>query len=266
MRFVMLGQVGVIVDGMFHAVPGARQRTLLATLVLQGRQLVLKEQLYRELWGEQPPPTRENSLHAHISRLRKSLQGLGTRTEQAPALCAASQGYRLDVDHENVDALLLLKRAREARAIMTHDPKGALQLFKDALGLWQGPPLKDVAKGPFCRSTADRLDEEYAAALEDKLWLASQTERSAEVLRELRQVSAMYPWRERITEILMQVLCDAGRDAEAAHVYEDTRTRLAEQMGMEPSPRLRALWRQITDRIRVQRLHGHTALLKPRAL
>ncbi|MEU6886849.1 AfsR/SARP family transcriptional regulator [Streptomyces viridosporus] len=243
MKFRVLGSVGVEVDGRFHGVQGGRQRALLAVLLVQGGRLVSVEDLYAELWGDDLPGTVGNALQAHVSRLRRTLQGLG---EGAPELVSRSAGYCLEFPTEDLDMNVFRRGVGRARSLMGVDQAGAAGLFAECLGLWRGAPLQDVAGGVLCRSVAVQLAEEHLAALEDKLWLDFEREVPS-AIGELKRMSVVYPWRERVTEMLMRALYRCGRQAEAIETYHAARDRIVDELGTEPSPQLRELFLDILN-------------------
>ncbi|WP_371497180.1 AfsR/SARP family transcriptional regulator [Kitasatospora sp. NBC_00374] len=245
MQFRILGPVGTVVNGRFATVPGTRQRTLLATLLIRARRLVPTEQLYTELWGDNPPATVENSLQAHVSRLRRTLRRLGGPHGDVPPLITQASGYILDVAPEDVDMYLFREQLAAARHAVTGDPEVAGSLLADALGLWQGSPMQDAAPGPLCQSVSLQLDEEHLAAQEDRLWVDALWGEPTHVIGELKRMSVAHPWRERITEMLMRALYRSGRQAEAVEVYNTARQRLIDELGMEPSPQLKQLFREV---------------------
>ncbi|MGX1544221.1 AfsR/SARP family transcriptional regulator [Streptomyces adustus] len=246
MRFTILGAIGTVVDGRFVAVTGARQRILLTTLLLTAGRLLPSEQLYAELWGEDPPELVENALQAHVSRLRRTLRrhaGDG----QAPALIGHPSGYQLVVPPMDVDVHVFRERLARARSAAERDPSMSRELLESALELWRGPLPQEVAASPLCRSASVQLDEEYLSALETRLELELRFGAPADVISELRRFGVMHPWRERITELLMLALYRTGRQAEAVETYNATRSRLVDELGIEPSPRLRDLFRRILN-------------------
>jgi len=247
MKFTVLGSVGAVVDGRFSAISGTRQRILLATLLIRAGRLVPTEQLYTELWGDNPPDTVENALQAHVSRLRRTLRQLAGGPQAAPALITQASGYVLDVAPDDLDMSVFRDRLTRSRLAVENDPVQAGRLLDEALALWQGAPLQDVTASALCRSVALQLDEEYLAALEDKLELGIRCNQPASTISELRRLSVIHPWRERITELLMLALYLSGRQAEAVEAYNTARSRLIDELGMEPSPQLKRLFREILN-------------------
>ncbi|MDO0924263.1 AfsR/SARP family transcriptional regulator [Streptomyces sp. TG1A-8] len=244
MDFRLLGPLEIRAGDQVSTVGGARQRTLLAILLVDSGRLLSVDQLYGELWGEAPPPTMGNSLQAHVYRLRRTLQQISHPTA-GPRLLNRSSGYVLELNGATVDTNTFHQTVSRARARMYTDPVAAHALFKEALSLWQGEPFQGIAQGPRCRSIALQLKEEYLTALEDKLSLDIDIADPVRTIGELKRMSAAHPWRERIIELLMLALYRAGRQAEALETYYSTRRRLVEELGIEPSVQLRELLREI---------------------
>jgi len=242
-----LGPLEVRTGGRTHTVGGNRQRTLLAALLVSPGRPLAAEQLYTELWGENPPPTFENSLQAHVYRLRRTLQQLAGPDGRAPELLTRSSGYVLELGGEETDAAAFRRLVGQARACARHAPERAHRLLGEALALWRGAPFQDVARGPMLQSVALALEEEQLCAVEDKLWLEIQLADPVHSIGELKRMRTIHPWRERLTEMLMLALYRTGRQAEAVETYNSTRRRLASELGMEPSLRLRQRFQQILN-------------------
>ncbi|WP_105970684.1 AfsR/SARP family transcriptional regulator [Streptomyces geranii] len=261
MQFRILGTVAVGIDGAVHAVPGLRQRCLLASLLIQAPAVVPVSTLYGELWDESPPATVENALQAHVSRLRRTLVQLSGDPAAADLLRTRSSGYSLDVRPEDIDVNRFhghLRRSQQAMA--ADDLPAALDLLEQALGLWRGTPLGDAASGPLCQSAATEWEEEYLSAREDAYSLRIRTGEPMRVVGELKRMGIAHPWRERTTELLMLALYRSGRQAEAVGVYNAARLRLVDELGMEPSPKLRGLFHQMLNQD--PDLHDSTPLLR----
>ncbi|MEU3254367.1 AfsR/SARP family transcriptional regulator [Streptomyces sp. NPDC006997] len=247
MRFRVLGTVAVGTGGAYHAVPGRRQRVLLASLLVRAPAVVPASTLYDELWTDSRPVTVENALQAHVSRLRRALVR-ATGDPAADVLRTHGSGYRLDVSPDDIDLHRFRAYVRRShRALAGNDLSAARELLDRALALWQGVPLGDAAVGPLCRSAVAEWEEEYLSAREDAHWLRIRAGEPMRAVGELKRMSIAHPGRERITELLMVALYQSGRQAEAVGVYHAARRRLVEESGREPSPKLRQLFRQMLD-------------------
>ncbi|MER6330865.1 AfsR/SARP family transcriptional regulator [Streptomyces sp. NPDC001034] len=245
--FTFLGPLEVRAGDRTHTVGGNRQRALLAALLVSPGRPLAAEQLYTELWGENPPPTFENSLQAHVYRLRRTLQQLAGPHGRAPELLTRSSGYVLELGGQETDAAAFRRLVGRARARARHSPEEAHRLLGQALALWRGAPFQDVNQGPMSQSVALALEEEQLCAVEDKLWLEIQLADPVHIISELKRMRTIHPWRERLTEMLMLALYRTGRQAEAVETFNSTRRRLANELGMEPSLKLRERLREILN-------------------
>ncbi|HEY3560689.1 MAG TPA: BTAD domain-containing putative transcriptional regulator [Kribbella sp.] len=230
MQIAMLGSFEVRADdGSIVDVPGARLRGLLIALALDAGRVVPKATLVDWIWGEQPPADAANALQRLVSRLRKVLPVEGH-----------TDGYRLQVDPDNVDAVRFERLVTRART--DRDPQG-LRLLREALGLWRGPAMQDIGlteSGAF-DAAATRLDGLRLTAMEDRYDAEITLGNGAELVTELTDLVAAHPVRERLVAALMRALVASGRDTEALRVYERTRETLADELGVDPSPELSAL-------------------------
>jgi DNA-binding SARP family transcriptional activator len=218
--FCILGPLEVRHDGVALALGGSKQRALLALLVLHANETLSVPRLIDELWGERPPVTATKALRVHVSRLRKTL------TE--PVLVTRGSGYELSIDPERIDACRFERLAREGRP-------------EQALALWRGEPLADIAHEPCVAAHAARLTDMRLAALEQLI----DTKPAEESIGLLEALIAEHPYRERFRGQLMVALYRAGRQAEALQAYRDARAALVGDLGIEPGEHLRELERAI---------------------
>jgi predicted ATPase/DNA-binding SARP family transcriptional activator len=232
----VLGPLEVRVAGRPVAVPGARQRAVLGALLLRRGSVVPLDRLVDEVFGEQPPEQARNALQTYVARLR---QALGPA---AALVVTRAPGYVLEVPADAVDVERftgLLVRAREAQA-----PSASLALLEQALALWRGPAYAEFAE-TFARGEALRLQELWLAAREDRAALLLGLGRAAEATGALEAIMAQEPWRERAVELLVTALAQAGRAGHALAAYARYRQQLRDQLGLDPSPRLRRLEQQV---------------------
>jgi predicted ATPase/DNA-binding SARP family transcriptional activator len=218
------------------ALGGGKQRSLFAYLLLHANEVVSTERLIDELWGESPPATVNKSVQVYVSRLRKQL-GDGRLVTRAP-------GYMLRLDPSESDLGRFERLMVEAGRA---GPAAAAEQLREALALWRGPPLADLAYEPFLQSEIARLSELRLNALEQRIEADLASGRHAELVAELEALVAEQPLRERPRRQLMVALYRCGRQAEALEVYRDTRQSLVEQLGIEPSRELRELERAILE-------------------
>jgi DNA-binding SARP family transcriptional activator len=233
--FRILGPLEVVDGGRVLPLGGSRQRTLLALLLTRANEVVSTDRLIDELWGEQPPRTALNALHYHVSQLRKVLGGTDAIVTQDP-------GYLIRVGPNELDLLRFERLVDEARRA---PPDLAARLLRDALGLWRGPALADLAGERFAQAEALRLEELRLGALEQRFEADLALGRHAELVGELEALVREHPLRERLRAQLMRALYSSGRQAEALTVYRDTRNLLVDELGIEPSPALQELEKAI---------------------
>ena len=220
----LLGPVEVVSDETSVALGGPKQRALLAMLALEAGSTVSVERLIDGLWGDDPPATAAKLVQLYVSHLRKAMAGCA----DDGAIATRGGGYELRVGRHRVDA------ARFERLLA----QGAA---REALSLWRGPPLGDVAKEPFAAPEIRRLDELRTAALEVAIDQDLEAGRHREVLPELESLLAREPLRERLHAQRMLALYRCGRQADALEAYRQARAALVEQIGVEPGPDLRRL-------------------------
>lgn len=232
MEFRILGPLDVVHDGRRVAVPGGRERSVLALLLVAPNQVVFAERLTEDLWCGHAPDKATHALRVFVSRLRRSLRaacGDGVVLTRAP-------GYLLPVAPDALDATRFeasVSVAREQRRRGDHD--GAATTLRAALALWRGPALADVLDAPVARAEAARLEETRSTALEDRLDADLACGRHHELVAELDTLTRAHPLRERLWGQRMVALYRSGRQAEALRVYRDLRRILGEGLGLEPS-------------------------------
>ncbi|MFI7633751.1 BTAD domain-containing putative transcriptional regulator [Nonomuraea sp. NPDC049400] len=220
-------------DGDALSIGGPRPRALLALLLLDAGRVVSVERLIDGQYGDRPPAEAANAIQAQISRLRRSLP--------AGLIEFHGAGYRLAVSPDDVDAHRFERLSREGRRLLTAGRfPGAASSLREALGLWRGPALADVADAPFAGPQALRLEELRLSATEDLMEAELGLPEGSPVAA-LQDLVATHPLRERPRGLLMRALEAAGRPSEALAVYDETRRLLADELGTDPSPELAAL-------------------------
>jgi WD40 repeat protein/DNA-binding SARP family transcriptional activator len=232
--FRLLGPLEVLDDdGRELSVGAGRQRALLALLVLRANEVVASDRLVDELWGESAPPTAHKMLLNHVSALRRVL-GRNGRLE------TRGSAYRLRVAEGERDVDRFEELFARGRSCIELDPAGASAALRDALSLWRGPALSDLAYEPFAQSEIARLEERRLAAFEERVEAELVLGRHADLVAELEGAVARHPLRERLYGQLMLALYRCGRQAEALDVYRRARGTLVEEIGVEPGPDLRS--------------------------
>ena len=236
----MLGPLEVRTDGdpgEMIEVTGARLRTLLIMLALHPGQPVTSSQLIDGLWADEMPAAAANALQALVSRLRRAVPQ--AVIESRPS------GYQLMLDPRSTDIVRFEDLVAAGRARLRDDPSGAAATLREALALWRGPALADVADTGFGQAVIARLDELRLTAIEHRVDADLRTGNTALLVSELEGLVIAHPMREPLAARLMRALRAAGRRGAALEVYEQTRKRLVDQLGVEPSAELAALHLEI---------------------
>ena len=237
MEYRVLGPLEVRDGDRSLPLAGAKQRALLALLLLHANQMLSRDRLIDELWGEEPPETAVQSLHVYVSRLRKVLPS-GTLLTRPP-------GYLLELEPDELDLRRFERLLADGREELARGDAGrASRVLHDALALWRGPALAEFAFEPFAQVEIGRLEELRLAAVEERVDADLALGRHAELIGELEALIAENPHRERMRGQLMLALYRSGRQAEALEAYHDARAAL-DELGIEPSERLRELERAI---------------------
>ena len=213
-------------DGRVLTLGRGRQRALLGMLLLRANEVVAQDVLVDALWGESPPPTALTALHGYVSRLRRLLDD--DRLETRPP------GYALRIGHDELDLYRFQRLLGQER-------------YEEALALWRGPPLSDLAFESFAQGEIARLEELRLAALERRFDRDLADGRHVDLVGPLAAALREHPLRERFTAQLMLALYRAGRQADALAAYQDARRRLVEELGLEPGEELSSLQRRILE-------------------
>lgn len=229
-EFRILGPLEATADGNALPLGGAKQRALLALLLLDAGRVVSTDRLIDALWSGDPPPTVTASLQNFVSGLRKVL-GANTIETRPP-------GYLIRVEAGQLDLARARQLVDEARA---SDPSRRARLLSDALALWRGEPLAELAYEPFAQTEIARLAELRLALVEERTEAELALGRHAELVADLEALVFEHPLRERLRGQLMLALYRSGRQADALATYRDGRTVLVDTLGVEPSPLLQQL-------------------------
>jgi DNA-binding SARP family transcriptional activator len=244
MEFRVLGPLEVIDGGVPLELGGAKQRALLAALLLERNRPVSSDRLVDALWEEEPTETARKALQVYVSQLRKVLGRECVETRPP--------GYLLRVEAEELD-LARFERLRE---------EGRLA---EALALWRGPPLAEFASHRFAQAEVARLEELRLACLEERIDRDLAEGRHAELVGELEGLVKQHPLRERLRSQLMLALYRSGRQAEALEGYQKARRALVDELGIEPAKALRDLHQAILRQDASLDLHAAIAASAPAA-
>jgi DNA-binding SARP family transcriptional activator len=229
-EYRILGPLEVLADGQPVSLGGSKQRALLVILLLHANEVVSRDRLIDELWGESPPDTAQTALHVHVSQLRKIL-GSETIVTLAPGYSIQVAAGEFDLDRfEHLVDEAHRQEAAEAAATL-----------REALGLWRGSPLAEFGSAAFADTERGRLEEQRLAVLEQRIEADLVLGRHETVIAELEALVRMHPLREHPRGQLMLALYRCGRQADALAVYRQGRRLLQEELGLEPGKDLRRL-------------------------
>jgi DNA-binding SARP family transcriptional activator len=241
MEFGVLGPLQVRSDGRPVPVGAPMQRALLAALLLHANQVVAAEQLIDYLWDQTPPPSARTTLQNYILRLRRLLPARPERAARE-LLVTRAPGYLLQLRPGELDLDRFQRLVADARASTTQGHiERAASLLRDALALWRGPPLCDVASETLGRLHLPRLEDQRLGALEARIDADLGLGLHGELTGELYGLVEEQPLRERFRAQLMLALYRCGRQAEALEVYRSTWRLLHDELGIQPGPDLRRL-------------------------
>jgi DNA-binding SARP family transcriptional activator len=241
-EFRILGTLDLIDGERSIEFPRAKPRALLAMLIIHANQVVSADRLVDALWGDLQPPSATNTLQGYVSQLRQALGPLGLGCDDGPLIRTQAPGYVLTVDPDLIDAQRFERLLADGRrALAAAHPQRAASLFGEALSLWRGPALADLAGEAFASLEAARLDELRLAAFEDQAEAELALGHHAELVGRLQALVAAHPLRERLWGQLMVALYRGGRQAEALRAFQTARHVLADELGIDPGPDLRQL-------------------------
>jgi DNA-binding SARP family transcriptional activator/tetratricopeptide (TPR) repeat protein len=245
MEFRVLGPIELWSAGRQRDLGPARERCVLAILLLTPRTVVPAETLIDRLWDTRPPAKARESLSAYLARLRASLrQAVGDSVQ----LTGRARGYLLDVDPGAVDLHEFRRLRRQADQLTASgDHERAASLLREADGLWRGPALAGIP-GDWVARMRDSLEEERRAALLERVECELALGRHAALVGELHQLLVQYPLDETFIAHQMTALYRSGRPGDALGLYRETRARLVDEQGTEPGPALAELHQRILRR------------------
>ena len=230
MQIRLLGHLEASVDDRPVPLGGAKQRAVLAMLGLEANRSVTADRLIEGLWGEEAPPSAAKMVQNYVWRLRKVLSDDG-----GVEILTRGRAYELQIDRELVDVLRLERLVAEARAAPIGDTA------RQALALFRGDPLADVADEPFAIAEIRRLEELRLTAAELAIDADLAAGRHQEVVAEIDALLAENPLREHFHAQRMLALYRCGRQAEALEAYRHARDTLVDEIGIEPGPELQRL-------------------------
>src|SRR3954470_13707468 len=240
LEFRILGPLEVIDDDRRIELGGARQRAVLAILLLHRGETVSVDRIVDLMWGERPPATAVKTVQVYVSHLRRALV--------EPVVVSSRGGYALVVDAERVDALRFERLVEGGgTALGDGDPVRAAELLRCALAVWRGPALGDLAYERFAQDAAARLEEARLSAVEERVEADLRLGRHAELVAELESLVRAHPLREHLRAQHMLALYRSGRQADALESFRDARRALLDELGLEPGRELRELEQAVLE-------------------
>ncbi|MER5474537.1 BTAD domain-containing putative transcriptional regulator [Streptomyces sp. NPDC002685] len=239
LRFNILGPIEGWSEGARLRLGGIIQERVLATLLLEPGKVLPVTRLVEAAWDEDPPATASHQVRKAVADLRRRIPG------GAEVLLTEGPGYRIVIDESQNDLSEFGMLVRTAKAAVAESrPAGAVEVLRAALALWRGPLLSGSG-GPVIEAAATTIEERRLAAWEQLLELRLTLGESAEVIPDLRELTAQHPLRETLHGQLMVALYRSGRQAEALEEYGKVRELLVEELGVDPGPRLTKLYEGI---------------------
>lgn len=245
MEIQVLGPLSAHVNGVSIVPTAGKPRQILALLAFYPGRVMPVPTLMEEIWGTDMPQSAMTTMQTYILQLRRRLgtamgpDAPGTAKE---VLATRHGGYLLQVPPESVDVQRYEQLVTAGQSAFEEGADiSAAGLFRDALGMWQGPALVDVRVGPILEIEVMRLEESRLVTVERRIDSDLRLGRHAELIAELTDLIARHPQHEGLHSQAMVALYRSGRQATALDVYRRLRKRLIEELGVEPSPQLQRL-------------------------
>jgi DNA-binding SARP family transcriptional activator len=256
-RIRVLGRTEIAADeGDFRVVAGRRSQQLLALYALYLGRPVDDRRAFEALWGDEPPEGASGALRTYVTRLRRAVGD--------DLVVRAAGGYSLALDPADLDVSVFEQRVAAGRAATRNgNPLRGLKELRAALDLWRGPPWATLAGWGPADADAVRCEELRASAEEQAAECSIRVDDLAGAVEQLLVLCEREPYRERRWELLMVALYLSGRQADALRAYQRARDLLVEELGIEPSARLRQLEQDVLhQRLGAERFVGRA---EPRA-
>lgn len=235
----VLGPLEARRDGVVIRVPAGKASELLVRLAVDAGTAVAADRLMDDLWPADRAAPSRNTLQAKVSQLRRALGGRDLLVE-------AGGGYRLRVDPGHVDALDVPRLALAARAhVAAGDPRSAVVDCDRALSSFRGRILVTAGDAPWVEPIRARLEQTRLGLIEDRLAAKLELGGAGDLVGELGELVEAHPLRERLWAMLMTALYRDGRQADALAAHRRIRSRLADELGIDPGPELQELERRL---------------------
>ena len=245
MEYRVLGKLEVLRDGHPVDLGAFRQRALFALLLTGPNSVFSSDQILDELWGVAGGVDRQNALWVYVSGLRKALEPDREKRTDGSILLTRAPGYLIEAEPEQVDSLRFEQMVTEGRALADVDPAAASLVLGESLALWRGRAFEEFTYESFAQAEIARLEELRLEAVELRVDADLRRGLSRELISELESLVRQHPLKERFTGQLMLALYRSSRQADTLRAYQVLKSRLGEELGIDPSPWLRKLEEQI---------------------
>lgn len=248
LQFGILGPLEVLWGAESRTPSAAKQRALLALLLLNANSAVSADRLIDELWGEDAPATAHSALQVHVSQLRRVLEPSRAQGDAHEVVVTRPPGYAARIAPDQLDLHRFERLLAEgAQSLADGRAQAASAMLAEALALWRGPALADLLFEPFALVPAARLEELRLAALEKRIEADLACGRHTQLVGELQQLRATHTLHEGFGAQLMLALYRCGRQAEALEVYQQMRRTLVDELGIDPGRTLQRLEREVLE-------------------
>ncbi|MDH3249546.1 MAG: winged helix-turn-helix domain-containing protein [Acidimicrobiia bacterium] len=242
MEYRILGPLEVVRDSTSLSLGGERQRALLALLLIHANRVVSIDRIVDSLWSVEPPDTAGNVIQVYVSRLRKLLDPDRPAGSESSVLLTRRPGYLLRVDDGQLDADVFTRMSEGGRRALEDGAPGvAAAALRRSLDVWRGDALADLAFEDFAAPIATKLNEARITTREQLIEARLAVGEHDELIAELEELVDQHPLREGLWAQLMLALYRSGRQAEALRTFRRAADTLLEQLGLDPSPKLREL-------------------------
>jgi DNA-binding SARP family transcriptional activator len=245
----VLGPLEVTIDGTRADIGGPRPRCVLARLIAERGRVVSADRLIEDLYADEAPPKALAAVQSYVSRLRRALEPGRAARVPAGVLVTSPPGYAVQLRLEMVDAWSFEQDVHEAAGL--DDPAAEQARLSSALASWRGAAFQEFAGLPWADLEASRLDELRLLAAERLAAASLRLGRAAQIVADLNRMTAEHPLREEAWRLLALALYQSGRQGDALATLRRARTRLADDLGVDPGPALR----QLEDDILAQAAH-----------
>lgn len=243
MRYEILGPTRIVHRESEFTFTANKNETLLCSLLVRANQIVSCDQLLAELWEENPPPRASAGLYVYISQVRKFMQSIDPGVNPIET---RSPGYMMIVAPGELDLHVFQRKVTEGRQLLElRCLSAASRALEDALAIWHGPSFGGLRGGPIINGAAIWLEEARLDCIELLMETYMLEGRHRKVISWMFPLIAEYPLRETFYQLLMLALYRSGRQADALRLYQQARSHIATEIGMEPCRALRNLYQAI---------------------